>query len=112
MIRSSASVTPSTSAAAALRNHCSASSPSAERQQRLGVGVKQAGGGLPGARRIQLRRRQNRQRLIELSQIRPGAGHHDAQFVGVVAGELGGFGTAGQFDGPFGAADARVRSRR
>ena len=53
-----------------------------------------------------MRRRQNRQGLIELSQVRSGAGHDDTQFVGVVAGQLGGLGTAGQFDCPLGTAEA------
>ena len=53
-----------------------------------------------------MRRRQNRQGLIELAQIRPGAGRDDAQFVGVVAGQLGGVGTAGQLDCPLRSAEA------
>ncbi len=41
-----------------------------------------------------------------LSEIGSGAGHDDAQLVGVVAGELGGFGAAGQLDRAFRTADA------
>ena len=60
--------------------------PFFECEQRLGVGIEQAGGGLPGSRGIQLRRRQNRQCLIKLPQVRACAGHDDTQFVGIVAG--------------------------
>ena len=41
-----------------------------------------------------------------LSEVGTRAGDDDAQLVGVVAGELGGFGRAGQLDRAFGAADA------
>ena len=52
-----------------------------------------------------MRRRQNRKGLIQLSQVRPCAGHDDTQFVGVVAGQLGGIGTAGQLDCPLRSAE-------
>ncbi len=112
MIRSSASVTPSTSAAAALMNHCRASSPLLEREQRLGVGVEQAGRGLTGARRVEVRRGQDRQSLVHLSQIRPGAGHDDPQFVGVVAGRAGRPRDCGPIRSPVRGARAHARSRR
>src|SRR4051812_38354517 len=77
-----------------------------EREQCFGVGVEQPGGGLSGSRGVELRRRQDCKGLIELAQIRPGACGDDTQFVGVVTGQLGGVGTAGQFDCPLRSAEA------
>src|SRR6195256_1127867 len=77
----------------------------AEREQRFGVGVAQPGCRRSGAGRIELRCRQKGQRLLVLPEVGAGAGHDDAQLVGVVAGELRGLGGAGQFDGAFRAAN-------
>src|SRR3954465_5085625 len=77
-----------------------------EGEQRFGVGVEQPGGGLPGPGGVELRRRQDRKGLIELAQVRPGACGDDTQLVGVIAGQLGGVRTAGQFDCPLRSAEA------
>ena len=87
LIRSSASVTSSTSALRRVQEPLDGLVLTAQRQQRFGVGVKQPRRGLSSSRRIRCRRRQHRQRLLELAQVGAGTGGHDAQFVGVVAGD-------------------------
>src|SRR5947209_3897179 len=72
----------------------------AERQQRVGVGVEQPRRRRAVAARVQLRRGQQGQRLLQLPEVRAGAGGDDAQLVGVVAGQLGRLRPARQFDRP------------
>ena len=75
-----------------------------ERQQRVGVGVEQPRGRRAGAGRVQLRRGQHGQRLVQLPEVRARAGGNDAQLVSVVTAELGRLGSTGQFDRPLRAA--------
>src|SRR5258705_8344505 len=78
----------------------------AKREQRLGVGLEQPGGRLPGAGPVQLRGRQECQGLLVLPKVGARAGHDDAKLVGVVAGEFAGLGRAGQFDRAFRTANS------
>ncbi|MCL6027630.1 hypothetical protein M5Z40_10750, partial [Neisseria meningitidis] len=72
----------------------------AQRQQYFSVGVEQARRGRTRTARVELRRGQHRQRLLQLPEIGARAGGDDAQLVGGVTAELDRLGPARQFDGP------------
>ena len=89
-------------------NHCSASGLPPQREQRLGIDVEEPDGGLARPLGIELRRRQNRQRLLILSEVGSGSGDHDSKLVGVITGQLRSLRALAQLDRALGTADATL----
>ncbi len=79
--------------------------------QRVGVGVEEAGGSGAGPGGIEFRGLQSNYSLIVLAEVHAGTGDHDAKFGGLVTTQGAGLVATTKFDGAFGAAEAAFAIR-